>query len=279
MRTYGTTKPKPESGTMKKAILGLAAAIFLVSPEAVNAYTITANLTKTDNGSVTTNQGAGGSPTTGYNYAGYLYWGSVTSAGGTSGVGQPNFSDLSSGFKSFCIQFSQHVGIGANSTFTPIYDVASAPLPGGGMGLDRAIALGRLFDMHYSASLSVADASAFQLAVWEIVYDGLAGNAGLNLAAGNFQVTSGSTGYATAASWLADVGNNSKVYADKYNVIALTSLTLQDQVTGTPGSGTPIDPNVIVPEPTSMALFAIGGFGVAAYRLRRRKGALTPASI
>jgi hypothetical protein len=246
---------------MKKALCTLVASLLMLAPEIANAATITATFNNVVNGnSVTTNLGS----TT----AGYMNW-TVNSSSGLP------FAAPSS-FYGFCIQWGEFTG--SNVTFGVTSALQTAPQgspPGVPMGATAATALNRLFDNHFSPTgLTGTNATAFQLAVWEIVYEGVNNTAGpYSLASGGFSVSSApAAAVSTATTWL----NN--LFTDpiqtNYGVYALTSADpngFQDQVIGiiVNGGG---DPNVDVPEPATMSLLMVSSFGAVVYRVRRRKG-------
>lgn len=112
--------------------------------------------------------------------------------------------------------------------------------------------LGQLFHEAYGVATSDAQHSAaFQLAIWEIVYD-----PDLDLHAGAFHVTSGDAAtIALAQGWLSALGN----FTDNYDLVLLHSPTHQDFITfGRPFSNI----RFTVPEPPPLALFAIALLGL-----------------
>lgn len=110
--------------------------------------------------------------------AGQYRW---TRTGGDH-VGSP-----SGEFFSFCIELTQNVYYRQEHTFD-VVDVADAPMPGGpgvgsaGMGPQKADMLRELWGRHIDEVSTPQTAAAFQIGVWEIVYDD-----GLSLADGLFR--------------------------------------------------------------------------------------------
>jgi hypothetical protein len=118
-------------------------------------------------------------------------------------------------FDTFCIELTQHIGYGKYT-----YDVVpleAAPSPGGsgvglGMQSEKADLLREFWASHRDDVIDADTSAAFQLAVWEIVYDdtrnpdgSLDLHASLDLKAGSFRVKPpiNSQPYlATAQSWL-----------------------------------------------------------------------------
>ena len=150
---------------------------------------------------------------------------------------------------------------------------------------------GNFYNMTVGTSLTnLRNAAAFQLAVWEILYDG-ASAATNSLTAGNsnsgiFTATDGSN--ASGGSSSVDVVSQAQyfvnqVYAYEHgtltggkiatNLVALTDPGLQDQISFTGGSVTTTDlpPPPRTPEPASMTLAAIGGLMLTAFGYRRRR--------
>lgn len=136
----------------------------------------------------------------------------------------------------WCIELTQNFGFGNNYTgYVASPEINDATMTN----------LGKLFNQAYGDALQDPQHSAaFQLAIWEIVYDG--GN--LNVNGGAFNVLSGnSSTVALAQSWLSNLGQ----YTDTYHLVLLRSPTNQDFVTF--GRTFSFE----VPEPGSLALIAL----------------------
>jgi hypothetical protein len=179
---------------------------------------------------------------------------------GTAGQFSGYFGTIPDGFlRFFCMEFQS---AGANTTY-----VLNAVAP---VGLSAATYqnLQRLYDLHYPKNgqvdfyngaqtafglfSSATDAAAFQLAVWEIVFDSASG---LNLASGNF-TGNGNVYSPLAASWLSGLGASTGY--QNWTVYTLTNASQQDFVTAT----------FHAPEPGSLALVALALAGVGFIRRR-----------
>jgi hypothetical protein len=128
--------------------------------------------------------------------------------------------------------------------------------------------LGRLYTNHHAAIDSMqsgaAEESAFQLAVWEIVNEGVSGGSAYNLAAGAF--TASGTGSALAQIWLSElsVTSVSNYVANIWRVGSMVSGrgNAQDVVVFTPYAP--------VPEPQTYAMMLVG-LGLLGFSARRKK--------
>ncbi|QOJ13892.1 MAG: PEP-CTERM sorting domain-containing protein [Planctomycetia bacterium] len=163
-------------------------------------------------------------------------------------------------FQSFCIELGQGVGDGVLFSIVPL---GNGPLPGTGtggpgvngpMGSAKAALIGELWARRHASiftgttSQQRDKAAAFQVAIWEIVYDD-----GLNLDGGAFRENDSASWVDMAKTWLGEL-NGDPNYTTP-GLVALTHPNKQDQVT-------------LIPEPTSLGLLALGGVG--AWMRRRR---------
>jgi hypothetical protein len=178
--------------------------------------------------------------------------------------GTDDCSSLSGIFATFCTELTQHVTHDpAAYNCSPL---AGAPLSGP-MGETRAQAVRDLYahagDAQYTNDGSQAGsdfAAAFQLAVWEVVYDYNGTSASLDRTGGSLKFTGhndnnlSSGVLATLAELFASVGSNSA-----FNVYAVTNGCAQDQIVQA------------VPVPAPVLLGATGLIGVL--WKRRRKNA------
>lgn len=147
--------------------------------------------------------------------AGRFDWTLVSSSGTLLG-------DYGGGnFKTFCVELTQFVAPGGTYTFNEILPLANL-FGGGTSGANIANLLGELYADEFDNVDTAAEAASFQVAVWEIVKDGGAGVANLNLGAGNFTLVSGAS---LAASYLANLGGG-PVEA----LVGLQNPSNQDQI-------------------------------------------------
>jgi len=162
---------------------------------------------------------------------------------------------LTGSYVTFCIDLVKHVTASNNYAWNQT-SLDMAPTPTGGgvnypMGATKADLLGRLWGAHRSGLSTNVEFGAFQLAVWEIVFEN---SLVLDVLNGNFTVSGGDADSASARTlantWLSTVGSK-PAYGGVY---ALTG-----------GQDGPQDQ--LVPNPGSLALCGLGGLVLA----RRRR--------
>jgi len=181
-------------------------------------------------------------------------------------AGSTLLGDASGNFLTFCVEINQDVHLGGTYAFST-GTVESAPTPGNpipgssGMGAAKATLLDELWARHYADITNANSGAAFQVAVWDIVYD-----ADFNLNAGNFKAYGNTSAINLAATWLTDINTNSTDYTDP-NLIALKSDIYQDQVTFGPP---PKAPPLSTPLPSAASGAALGLVGLGLKRLGRR---------
>lgn len=244
--------------------------------------------------SVKINFGDGKAPSLNY-YPGVVNW---TVKKGPSG--EPNAAwvpAVGKAFKTFCIELTQDINPGKTYTYN-LVNLKDAPKPGtsqsggsGGMGQNKANAIGALWAANYSSTVppplgstakskaaANSNAAAFQLAIWKIEYDwgnssfNFSGNGTNDFNHGNFRASAissdsnSSTAIATADAWLKNLGWNVNGRRTETGLIALSSPSAQDQVMALPhptvSFGSP------VPVPPTFYLAAIGGLALLLCRRR-----------
>jgi hypothetical protein len=164
---------------------------------------------------------------------------------------------LDTSFRSFCADYFQFISPSATPyTFTP---TTASGLPDVGTGTLKNARIQTLFDKFFETATDAEKGGAFQLALWELVYDG--GNAATpSLAGGNFSADGSASAIGVAQNWLNDI--DTPAAANKYQLIGLLHPTNQDQLTAI----SVVDPNP-VPAPAGVVLLGIGA--VALYARRR----------
>lgn len=225
----------------------LAAAVALVGLMAFapRAAAETINLTLNDNGNAVTYKPNGGSSTT--VNGGPFHWTQST----------PLNTNYATAVTTYCIDLDQTVSKGGTYTYTVQPDLKLAPTIGNNTAKINAIT--ELFDRYYNSSLTSASAAtAFQLALWELVYDGASSK---SLTAGRVQGSN-----ALATSMLNSLGT---AYSNHdlagYHLVALVSGTKQDQIMVVKD---PTSPSA-VPAPPGLVLAGMGFGCVLLGRLRR----------
>jgi len=204
---------------------------------------------------------AGGASFGGNTTAGKFAW-TVTTGGGT--CGNHAFAENETCF-TFCTELTQNISQGSKVLYT-LQGPSSLPDPSGGFGMGsfRAALLAELFDNHFVAATTAAgtlDAAAFQMAVWEIVYQdgtGAGGSASslgeltLDTLAGTYSTGNNVAG-ALANSWF--IGLTGSYATDPDWLVGFGSTTKQDQIT-------------MVPLPAPVWMAAVGLLGVVVGRRR-----------
>ena len=223
----------------RATLLGLVVSgLFLAQPAAATPFTVTAwapaggapvSITKTD------------APTRTYNGSGGGFVMTNTSPGSVES------------FVSLCVDIFQFIPGGTPGEYT---------LDAGGLSLNSTTRndLGRLATMFLAAATTPGagqNAAAFQLAIWEILYEH--NTSTYNLGTGSFYSNStASAPHTIAQGWLNQINdpNNS---ANGYSLNVYTSTGLQDQVTFKS-----------VPEPATLGLLGLGLIGIGLVRRRRK---------
>ena len=171
---------------------------------------------------------------------------------------------LGSTFQGFCADYFQPVAAGETYNYTP---GAITSLPDVGTDATKLARIQGLFDHFYGSIAGDAEKSAaFQLAVWELTYDG-AGT--LDLSSGVFSASGGSS-VGIAQGWMNILNDpNAPAATSHYTLLGLFSPTNQDQITAIPD----VNP---VPAPAGVVLAVIGGgLVLARRRFAAKKGEAT----
>jgi hypothetical protein len=200
----------------------------------------------------------------------------------TQGLNQQLNNVLGAGgtFSSFCIEGLQDVIFGNHETWNlGVVTLDSAPAPGPAMGLSKAAQITELWDRHYADVLNLnptianENATAFQLAIWEIVGDGVTPGteSAANFGVGFFQASGDTTAINTAVSWINQISGTG--FTPTYTLYALSDPGntnqdgIQDQVFAVQNGGA--TPPVPLPAALPAGLALLSGLGVAKF-LRRR---------
>lgn len=179
--------------------------------------------------------------------------------------GVHNFTSASGTSRmTFCAQLFEGVTAGNTYTFA-VVDPSNVPdEPGnpGNMGALKATLVQDLYRRYYKNIDTATEASAFQLAVYEITHENITAQtaadavAQLSLMKGAFQASAAnSSGYNDAAAMLASLGTGGFGSIGK-NLVGLTNATAQDQL-------------LVVPVGAPAILAGLGLLGVGL--IRRRK--------
>lgn len=166
-------------------------------------------------------------------------------------------------FRSFCGDFFQDVALGQDYVYTP---GALIDLPDVNSAL-QVRKLTELFEKYYDVATDAEKGAAFQLAVWEILSDGVT----TDLSSGNFTAIGpgNPSSIPLAQSWLNSITGDDIPTERKYILSALLSASAQDQIVVTPNP---------VPAPAGVVLLVIGAAGLIARRKFAKKGEPTEAT-
>lgn len=174
----------------------------------------------------------------------------------------------------FCVQIGVHVNTDTTATttyeaITPVgysnqagspYDTTGPGFdPTGSLSSDELTALERLWANAYGLIDTNIESAAFQLAIWELVYDNAASGA-YDLTTGLFQIlpstAAAANAVALANSWLNDA-INAPTWTATQSLVILHNDEYQDLLAPTS-----------VPEPMTMLLLGMGLAGVGMIRRR-----------
>lgn len=230
--------------------LKLLGAVVLMAAAANSAVaaTITATFVNVGPGQ-NTNPASIGSTNAGifnWNNASQAPVGSVVFAGvSVAGAGE---------FRAFCIETAQNIAGGNTVTYT-VSALESSPIPGGGMGSEKATNLRKMWAQYAGSLTSNTDFAAFQVAIWKILGYTSGVVTGSNDATINAKVTT----FTTEANWV----------SGEAFLLGLTSDTKQDQVIE-------VDEDTYrefeIPLPAGVALMLTGAVPMLGFMgLRRRR--------
>jgi len=249
---------------VKIAAIGLAMIAALGMGRAVRAETVTADLVGlipfaggdlSLNGSTLSGDGVG-----------ELVW---------NGAGFGNASPFNGSFDTFCIDLNEIINFNNVYSFN-LVSLTSVPKPTSGaayLTVTKALEIEDLYGEHLGSLGSIlgnGDYQAFQLALWNIVYDT---DASVSNGAGTFYVPSTSTldpsVITEANSWLTEA--LSLPLGDLYatDLVGMQGLEIdasgdfaQDQVVIVPGSDIPIGGTTPLPSAALMGAVLLAGYGL-----------------
>ena len=196
-------------------------------------------------------------------------------------ITQPVNSTFPNPTSTFCVELNQTISTGQQYTYT-VTPLASQS----GVTATEATDITKLWGAYYNTAWESTSfngslqSTAFQLALWKLVYDG---GTNLSLLSGNFLIpgatasslSNTSTAAGLAQSWLNSLaGTSSSIYSTNFpnqQLEWLSNSWSQDQLTMVP---TP-HPNVVTPTPPGVVLAGIGFLGLLGRTIRRRSSSTT----
>jgi hypothetical protein len=177
----------------------------------------------------------------------------TTTSGGIFNWSQtgPINSNFNTALPTYCIELDQ--GLSASAiTFTVQTNLAAAPTIG---TASKATAITSLFDRFYNSTIgNTSRQAAFQLALWDILYDGAPSSAVNESSSGQVRFSN-----ATAQGFLNDIQNNTAYSNGSLagnRLVALVNGSLQDQLVVDPVPPKPI------PAPPAVLLAGLGGLAL-----------------
>lgn len=249
----------------------LALAICLALTATISADTIVANwVGQSQQGGVQYSLNSGSSWTG--TYAGFFNFNRLADPNGGTFPLDPLASGAS--ILAFCIQLEQYIGTTPNPVTFQVVDLDQGRVPvtptppyPGNLGLLRALQIDALFSLAFTNGeiddpVTNTVAQAVQVAIWEIAYETI-GTLGTD-ASGTTRFQAGSGVLTQADTWLSTInGIDFQTYQPQHLLWAMNSDTLQDFVIQTPGS-----PDIVVPEPGTMAMVGLALLGLGFVRRR-----------
>jgi hypothetical protein len=179
----------------------------------------------------------------------------ITTNGGIFNWSQtgPINSNFNSALPTYCIELDQGLSSAA-TTFTVQTNLTAAPLIG---TTSKANAITSLFDRFFNSTIgNTSRQASFQLALWEIIYDGAPSTTRTESTSGNVRFDN-----TLAQSFLNDIQNNAYYTNGSLagnRLVALVNGTIQDQITVDPNP--PV--NNPVPAPPAVLLAGIGALAL-----------------
>lgn len=174
--------------------------------------------------------------------------------------GTGDAAGLSGLIRTFCTEVTQNVN--SNWQVFNLTDAANAPSPGVGMGAAKAEMLAKLYDVAAGQQHQTANfAAAFQMMVWEIVYDfdpSVAGSANLSRTDGAIAFSSGGS-YFGAVSSIFETLRTGVLASNGIGAVNLRAIV----------NGGSQDQLVMIPLPSAGLLAGAGLLGVVGVRRRR----------
>ena len=170
-------------------------------------------------------------------------------------AGVMNWTDTTSGdeFDTFCIELTEYISYGQTNEYEMYSDITAAPRTDGNTISDtKADKLSAFWGQFRDLVVDSDTASAFQVGIWEIVYDG-DGDLDLGWGQGSFAVSGHWSYHDTtdiASAWL----NALDLNGPRTNLRALSNDGRQDQITEVPTPGA-----------------AVAGLAMLGLTLRRRR--------